>query len=83
MPIELARYAGFCTGVSRAVNNAQDLAVKYKHISSLGQLVHNSLVVDKLEKQGIIARELDNIDTECVIIRSHGVSPKVIQELEN
>lgn len=83
MPIELARYAGFCTGVSRAVNNAQELAVKYKHISSLGELVHNSLVVAKLEKQGIIAREIDDIDTECVIIRSHGVSPKVIQELKN
>ncbi len=83
MPIIMAKHAGFCSGVSRAVNQALKLAEKHKGINTLGELVHNQSVIDALAQAGVVANNLSNIVSKEVIIRSHGVSPQVIDELKS
>lgn len=82
MYIKMAKTAGFCFGVKRAIKMATD-AAKTQRISSLGPLIHNPREVVRLERQGIVSvGSVDAIPDETVIIRSHGVSPKVYQALE-
>lgn len=75
MEILIAKTSGFCFGVKRAINLAEDCSEdSCTEISTLGPLIHNPQVVEKLEASGIIARDsLDDIDKGTVIIRSHGV----------
>ena len=83
--IELAKTAGFCYGVKRAVSGAYELAQKHEKAVTLGQLIHNKSVTAELEKRGI--RAVENIDDagsdEVIIIRAHGVGKKIIERLEN
>ncbi|MGG5461673.1 4-hydroxy-3-methylbut-2-enyl diphosphate reductase [Clostridium sp. B9] len=85
--ITLAKNAGFCFGVKRAV----DEAIKYqkefdKKIYTLGPLIHNNDVVNYLEDNNIFAIELSEADNltpgDVVLIRSHGVKECVIKDLE-
>lgn len=83
MEIVLAPNAGFCFGVKRAL----EIASKYGHseskIYTLGPLIHNRQVVEKLANMGIT--KIDNphdIAQGKVIIRSHGVGPKTVALLE-
>ncbi|MBO5501793.1 MAG: 4-hydroxy-3-methylbut-2-enyl diphosphate reductase, partial [Clostridia bacterium] len=55
MPIEIARHAGFCMGVRRAVDEAQKAADSGKTIVTFGELVHNPQVIERMESIGIVA----------------------------
>ncbi len=78
--VTLAKTAGFCFGVERAVSFAEDLA-KNGGGCTLGQLIHNPLVTEDLAKKGVFAADsLDDIKG-TVIIRSHGVGQAVYDEL--
>jgi len=82
----LAEKAGFCFGVKRAVDEALNAKNKFnKKIYTLGPLIHNNDVVNFLIKNDIHPISLDEIDTleegDIIIIRSHGVSPKVLELL--
>lgn len=81
-----AKYAGFCFGVKRALQLAQEAAMSKKDgapIYSLGPLIHNPQVVDDLEKKGVsVVNDLLDINTGTLIIRSHGVSPEVFEDAE-
>ena len=86
--ILLAEKSGFCFGVKRAVDTALNYRKKSnKDIYTLGQLIHNNDVVELLNSKGIRPIEIDNIDSlnasDIVIIRSHGVSPKIIKTLKD
>ena len=83
----LAKNAGFCFGVQRAVNEA--LKIQKEHnakIYTLGPLIHNNDVVKFLEENNIFSIELENIDNlnkgDVIVIRSHGVSEAVLDTLE-
>ncbi len=84
MRITLAKTAGFCFGVDRAVNMAYELADKGCPAATLGQLIHNTRVTSELEEKGI--RTIDSPDQskngETVIIRAHGVAKSVYDELD-
>jgi len=83
--VKLANHAGFCYGVKRAV----DLSVKIKEdnpstpVYILGQLIHNTQVIEYLSSIGIHTIETipEKLNGIC-IIRTHGVTPQTIQELE-
>jgi 4-hydroxy-3-methylbut-2-enyl diphosphate reductase len=84
--LTLAKNAGFCFGVKRAVDKVLDLQKKYdKKIYTLGPLIHNNDVVEYLKKNNIFPIKLEDIDllnnNDVVVIRSHGVSPTVINTL--
>ena len=83
----LAKNAGFCFGVQRAVNEA--LKIQKEHnvrIYTLGPLIHNNDVVKFLEENNIFAIELEDIDQlnkgDVIVIRSHGVSEAVLDLLK-
>ena len=80
----LAKSAGFCYGVKRAVELAQRTAQEGTKCVMLGSIIHNRDVVDHLAKQGLFAVETPEQvpDGSCVIIRSHGESREVHEGLK-
>lgn len=87
MEIEVAKTAGFCFGVERAVNTVYSEIEKGGSIYTLGPIIHNDTVVSDLEKKGVVVindpAELDTIDSGTIIIRSHGVSKDIAKKLES
>jgi len=82
MEIKVAKYAGFCFGVDKAVKTSFELDYE-GNIYTLGELIHNSDVIEQLRKKGIKAiNNLDELkERDCVIIRAHGIGKKVYDEL--
>lgn len=78
MKVELAKSAGFCFGVEKAVNTVYEEAKKGNDIVyTLGPIIHNEEVVKDMKKRGVEAvkiEDLDSLPKGTVIIRSHGVS---------
>ncbi len=84
MEILLAKSAGFCFGVQRAVDTAYEHADE-KNVYTYGQIIHNEEVVGDLAKHGVKIiedDELDQIKDSKVIIRSHGAEKRVYDILE-
>lgn len=83
MEICVAASAGFCFGVSRAVQLTERLAQEGRRVATLGPLIHNPQCVARLERMGVVtAASIDDIPTGYeVVIRSHGVSAAVEEEL--
>ncbi|MFV0353206.1 MAG: bifunctional 4-hydroxy-3-methylbut-2-enyl diphosphate reductase/30S ribosomal protein S1 [Oscillospiraceae bacterium] len=81
--VEVAPTAGFCFGVARAVKMTEDLLQAGKKPYTWGELIHNPQVVASLEEQGATtAEKLEDIPQgEVAVIRSHGVSEEVQQQL--
>ena len=84
MEIIVAKNAGFCFGVNRAVELVEQSAASGKQVATLGPIIHNRHVVAKFEGLGVkvIAAPADAQKEMTVIIRSHGVTKRVIDELE-
>ena len=61
MKITLAKTAGFCFGVNRAVNTVYDLLSKGKKVCTLGPIIHNPQVIDDLSSRGV--NIIDNIQS--------------------
>lgn len=80
--ITLAKTAGFCFGVNRAVNMVYNLAENEK-VCTLGPIIHNTEVVKELEQKGVIIADTPSQVEEgyTVVIRSHGVSKNVYDEI--
>ena len=84
--IQLAKYAGFCYGVKRAVETAKKLKEENpdKDVFVLGELIHNAHVIQELERLGIkTLNELPAHGEGICIVRSHGESPEVIEKIKN
>ena len=84
--IKLAKHAGFCYGVKRAVETTKKLKLENndKEIFVLGELIHNSHVINELSSLGIhTVDELPCNKTGVCVIRSHGASPEIFQDAEN
>ena len=84
MSVRTAKSAGFCFGVSRAVELVEQAAAAGKKVATLGPIIHNRHVVNKFEAMGVRVIETpeDALPEETVIIRSHGVSRAVYEALE-
>ena len=84
MSVTIAKNAGFCFGVSRAVELVEEAAKQGKSVSTLGPIIHNRHQVGRFEEMGVsvIKEPEDAIPGSTVIIRSHGVSRAVQQRLE-
>jgi len=83
--ITLAKTAGFCFGVDRAVEMAYELADKKIKTATLGELIHNNFVTSELENKGVrlISTPSQAQEGETVIIRAHGVAEIIYDELKN
>ena len=83
MIVKIARNSGFCFGVKRAINLALQASEKEDDIVTLGPIIHNPQMVDKLQKEGIESiNNLSEINDRPTIIRSHGVKKSVMKKLE-
>lgn len=81
--IIVAKSAGFCFGVNRAINMAYDEINKNKNIYTYGPLIHNKEVIADLEKKGIhVIKDLEEVEQGTVMIRSHGVGEKVYDAIK-
>lgn len=81
MEVRVARYAGVCYGVERALKLASEAAAGGGEVHTLGPLIHNPQAVEALRRQGVETSEtLADIERGTVIIRSHGVDPAIIDE---
>lgn len=85
MKVLVAKNAGFCMGVRRAVETTlETIHREKKGVSTFGPLIHNPQVLDLLEERGI--RVLKNIparETGSVIIRAHGIPPAQKKQLQD
>jgi len=84
MKIKLAKTAGFCMGVKRAMEIAFFEANKNDDkLFTYGPLIHNQQVLDLLSNKGVdVIKEIDNEEKGRIIIRAHGVSPGEKKKLE-
>ncbi|MBQ9252745.1 MAG: bifunctional 4-hydroxy-3-methylbut-2-enyl diphosphate reductase/30S ribosomal protein S1 [Clostridia bacterium] len=83
MTVEIAAHAGFCMGVSRAVEAAEAAAQDGVPSCTLGELIHNPTVVQDLADKGLAPiRDPAEAAGRRVLIRSHGVSPDVLESLQ-
>ncbi len=85
MRITVAKTAGFCFGVNRAVEMVEDLAESGRKVCTLGPIIHNQQLVDKLKAKGVrIVEKPSEAETdEVLVIRSHGVPEAVENEARN
>jgi 4-hydroxy-3-methylbut-2-enyl diphosphate reductase len=82
MEIHIARPAGICYGVGRALRLAREavLSAGGQPVASIGALIHNPQVVEELSREGVKAvPDLAAIDTGTLVIRSHGMAPDIIE----
>ncbi|MGB3128465.1 MAG: 4-hydroxy-3-methylbut-2-enyl diphosphate reductase [Dehalococcoidia bacterium] len=82
MEIERASEMGFCFGVRRAIELVEKAAGERGPLQTLGALVHNRQVVDRLELCGVsVAASLDELQGNIVAIASHGVGPEGMEQV--
>jgi 4-hydroxy-3-methylbut-2-en-1-yl diphosphate reductase len=81
--IRKAEEIGFCFGVRRAITTLEQAVSKNGSLDSLGPVVHNEQVAQRLNEMGVnIVQSVDEIKSKIVSISSHGVSPQIEAELK-
>ena len=85
MSVRVAQSAGFCFGVSRAVETVEKAVAEGRQVVTLGPIIHNHHVVRRFEEMGVrvIQSPEEAKPGMTVIIRSHGVGKAVLQALED
>ena len=82
MRIEKADKIGFCFGVRRAINILEKAARERGGVETLGAVVHNQQVLQRLAEIGIrVVRNVDDIKGDIVATSSHGISPQLEEEI--
>ncbi|MBQ8575556.1 MAG: bifunctional 4-hydroxy-3-methylbut-2-enyl diphosphate reductase/30S ribosomal protein S1 [Clostridia bacterium] len=84
MEIKLAKTAGFCFGVNRAVDMLYKMVENGEKVCTLGPIIHNPQVIGDLADKGvvIIDSEKDVPENTKVVIRTHGVEKQVVDSLK-
>ena len=87
MEVKVAKTAGFCFGVQRAVDKVYELIDSCPdRLFTMGPIIHNEEVVNDLEKKGVRVASEEELKTlpkgSTVVIRSHGVGKKVYDQLK-
>src|SRR5512135_3743394 len=80
--IVIARYAGYCYGVERALRITDEaLAGSPAPVATLGPIIHNPSVVSRLAERGVeVVDEVGGARSGTLIVRTHGVPPDVTAE---
>ncbi len=83
MKIEKAEKTGFCFGVKRAINILEKVARERGGVETLGAIVHDQQVLQKLAEIGVtVVKDVKDIKGDTVVTSSHGVSPEVEEEIK-
>ena len=80
--IIIAKSAGFCFGVKRAIDLAQDIASRNKNVYTFGPLIHNPQEVSRLEKENIkVIEDYSKIEKGVLVLRTHGIPLGIYENL--
>jgi 4-hydroxy-3-methylbut-2-enyl diphosphate reductase len=82
MKVSIDEKSGFCNGVVNAISHVEEELKKNGHLYCLGQIVHNSVEVERLEKIGLVTINYEQFKQlkDCkVLIRAHGEPPLTYQ----
>ena len=83
MKVIVAEKYGFCAGVRNAISTAEKVLAERGRVYSLGPIIHNPAVVERLAQKGLVT--VDNIEQipvgATVLIRSHGAASEEIAHL--
>ena len=81
----MAKTAGFCFGVNRAVELTYGLLAEGHKVATLGPLIHNPQAVEDMRRKGAqVVNTVQDVPAGCeVVIRSHGVPRSIYDELES
>ncbi|MHC4157777.1 MAG: 4-hydroxy-3-methylbut-2-enyl diphosphate reductase [Planctomycetota bacterium] len=83
MKVIVAENCGFCPGVRNAINTAEKVLTQEKEVYSLGPIIHNKDMVERLAKKGLkTVNTVQEIKSGTVLIRSHGVAPGQIARIK-
>jgi 4-hydroxy-3-methylbut-2-enyl diphosphate reductase len=83
MNVKIAKNSGFCFGVKRAIKIALKTSRDNHEIVTLGPIIHNPQMVEKLEKENIFKiDDIKQIKGRPTIIRSHGIKKEILDELK-
>lgn len=82
--ITLAKKAGFCFGVDRAIKLIEKLAAEGRKVATLGPIIHNSQVIENLESRGVrVVNSPSEVEEGAILVlRTHGVTQDVLREVE-
>ncbi len=84
MKVSVAEKCGFCHGVRNAISVAEKILTEEIDVYSLGPIIHNKDVVDRLAKSGLkTVSKVQDVPSGTVLIRSHGAAPKQIAKLKD
>ena len=83
--IKLAKTAGFCFGVDRAVNLVYKLVEDGEKVCTLGPIIHNQQLVEDLKSKGVndIASAAECESGYKIVIRTHGVEKEVVNDIKS
>lgn len=82
MKILVAESSGFCFGVKRAIDLAEDVAGKNKEVYTFGPLIHNPQEVLRLEKENIkVIDDYSKIEKGVLVLRTHGIALDIYEKL--
>jgi 4-hydroxy-3-methylbut-2-enyl diphosphate reductase len=82
MKVIVAQNCGFCHGVNNAISIAEKILANEKDVYSLGPIIHNRDVVERLAKAGLkTVDSVEKIHSGTVLIRSHGAAPEQIAKI--
>ena len=86
MKLVIAKSAGFCFGVKRAINKAFEVAMTDSNVFTLGPIIHNPQVIEALAARGVgVANSISDLkraNAKKVIIRTHGISLEDMSRLK-
>jgi len=85
LEIILAKSAGFCFGVSKAIELTEKLLEdKDRQIYTMGPIIHNEQVIEKLKEKGLMmAENISDIESGHIVIRTHGITPTQYEDIAN
>ena len=83
--ITIAKTAGFCFGVDRAIKLIEKLLDEGKKVATLGPIIHNTQVIEDFKNRGVdIVEHPDEVKNGAVLVlRTHGVTEDVLEEVKN
>ena len=86
MKVIISKNSGYCSGVKRAIKILDDTIVKYSGKSTvftMGDIIHNPKVIENYKNKGVLSiNEIERLKKyDNLVIRSHGVSPEIIDKL--
>ena len=83
LKVKKAAGIGFCMGVRRAIDILEKVAAERDGVETLGAVVHNQQVLRRLGEIGVkIVKSVGELQGDVVVVSSHGVGPKVIEEIK-